>query len=83
MLVKVLGIELGKNYPLEVGLIGSTKAGLAELDATLAARRTDGHCHQARERTEQLQDAVGQVNEECHSGLCGEEGLQQCLPCAR
>jgi benzoylformate decarboxylase len=44
--------QLGKNYPLEVGLIGSTKAGLAELDAMLAARMSDGQRHQARERAE-------------------------------
>ncbi|HEY2826755.1 MAG TPA: thiamine pyrophosphate-dependent enzyme [Pirellulales bacterium] len=32
--------ELGKNYPLEVGLIGDVKTGLAELEAILAERMT-------------------------------------------
>jgi benzoylformate decarboxylase len=43
--------QLGKNYPLEVGLIGSTKAGLAELDAALAEKITDRQREQAHERT--------------------------------
>ncbi len=30
--------QLGKNYPLEVGLIGGVKAGLAELERVLAQR---------------------------------------------
>lgn len=43
--------QLGKNYPLEVGLLGSTKAGLAELDAVLAERMTDRHRQAAHQRT--------------------------------
>jgi benzoylformate decarboxylase len=43
--------QLGKNYPLEVGLIGSTKAGLAELDAMLAERMEGEEREAARQRT--------------------------------
>jgi benzoylformate decarboxylase len=42
--------QLGKNYPLEVGLVGNTKAGLAELDGILAERMTDRERTQARQR---------------------------------
>jgi benzoylformate decarboxylase len=44
--------QLGKNYPLEVGLIGSTKAGLAELDSVLAAKMSDPQREAARERAD-------------------------------
>ena len=43
---------LGKNYPLEVGLIGDTKIGLAELEAAVARRMTPAQNEAARERTE-------------------------------
>ena len=42
--------QLGKNYPLEVGLIGSTKAGLAELDVCLAE---NGHRRRSANRRAQ------------------------------
>jgi benzoylformate decarboxylase len=42
--------QLGKNYPLEVGLIGNTKAGLAELEAIVAEKMTDSQRETARER---------------------------------
>ena len=44
--------QLGKNYPLEVALIGSTKAGLAELETILAERMTGQQRELVRQRTE-------------------------------
>jgi benzoylformate decarboxylase len=44
--------QLGKNYPLEVGLIGGTKTGLAELDAIVAERMTAAQREAARRRGE-------------------------------
>ena len=44
--------QLGKNYPLEVGLIGDTKIGLIELEAAVARRMTPAQSQAARERTE-------------------------------
>jgi len=44
--------QLGKNYPLEVGLIGDTKTGLAELEAILAQRMTDQQKKAAAQRIE-------------------------------
>ena len=46
--------QLGKNYPVDVGLIGDTKAGLAELDALLATRMTEQQRGRAVERTNGL-----------------------------
>jgi benzoylformate decarboxylase len=42
--------QLGKNYPLEVGVIGHTQASLAELAARLQQRMTPAQLEQARER---------------------------------
>jgi benzoylformate decarboxylase len=44
--------QLGKNYPLEVGLIGDTKIGLIELEAAVARQMTSAQSQAARERTE-------------------------------
>ena len=43
--------QIGKNYPVEVGVIGDTKTSLAELHALLDSRRsTPTHVAQVRER---------------------------------
>jgi benzoylformate decarboxylase len=46
--------QLGKNYPVEVGLIGHTKIGLAELDSALAARMKGDDVARARRRAGEL-----------------------------
>jgi benzoylformate decarboxylase len=46
--------QLGKNYLLEVGLVGDTKTGLAELEAIVAKRMTPAHVQTARERGKRL-----------------------------
>ena len=43
--------QLGKNYPLEVGLIGDTKIGLAELDAAIEKLMTPAQRATASDRT--------------------------------
>jgi benzoylformate decarboxylase len=43
--------QLGKNYPLEIGLIGDTKTGLAELDAIIAQRMTPTQVQSVQKRT--------------------------------
>ncbi len=42
--------QLGKNYPVEVGLVGDTKSGLAELDTLLAATMTADQAQAAQMR---------------------------------
>jgi benzoylformate decarboxylase len=46
--------QIGKNYPVEVGLIGDTKAGLVELEAILAERMTEPQRRRAAERAAAL-----------------------------
>jgi benzoylformate decarboxylase len=66
--------QLGKNYPLEVGLIGDTKTGLIELEAIVAKRMTPVQSQAARERADRL---AGQhvaerevAREECRAARC-------------
>ncbi|HZV05290.1 MAG TPA: thiamine pyrophosphate-binding protein [Gemmataceae bacterium] len=42
--------QIAKNYPIEVGLLGDLKAGLAELDQLLASTLTAQHTRDARAR---------------------------------
>jgi len=44
--------EIGKNYPVDVGLWGDPKCGLAELDELLAAAQTSDHTQAARRRVD-------------------------------
>jgi len=44
--------QIGKNYPVEVGLIGGTRAGLAALVETLDAEMTDQQRQAAQKRAE-------------------------------
>jgi benzoylformate decarboxylase len=62
--------QLGKNYPLYVGLIGDVKTGLAELEALLAQRMTGDQKKAARTRIEQY--AVD------HAAAC-EAARKECL----
>jgi benzoylformate decarboxylase len=43
--------ELGKNYPVEVALLGDPKTGLAELAQLVAGLQTSEHAHAAEGRT--------------------------------
>ncbi len=61
--------QLGKNYPLSVGLIGDVKAGLAELDIVLAQRMNSQQKKAAAARVEQF--AVD------HAAAC-ETARQEC-----
>jgi len=55
--------ELGKNYPVEVGLIGHPKPALAELAAALDAAMSDARRRATQERVEQIGRAHRQQRE--------------------
>lgn len=46
--------QIGKNYPVEVALVGDTKCGLAELDRLIAERMTEAQRAVAKRRTAEL-----------------------------
>jgi benzoylformate decarboxylase len=45
--------QIGKNYPVEVGLLGDPQVGLAELDGLLTERMSADRVREAQERREQ------------------------------
>jgi len=53
--------QIGKNYPVEVGLIGDTKAGLAELSQHLARALTPAQQIRAQERGQRRRQAHRQA----------------------
>jgi benzoylformate decarboxylase len=55
--------QLGKNYPVEVGLIGDCKAGLAELATLLQSTVTAAQAERARVRGQQRMEAHRQARE--------------------
>jgi benzoylformate decarboxylase len=63
--------QLGKNYPLEVGLIGDTKTGLAELETIIAKRMTPSQAETAHQRVNRLSvqhaEAKKAAQEECRA----------------
>ncbi|HZZ29109.1 MAG TPA: thiamine pyrophosphate-dependent enzyme [Pirellulales bacterium] len=84
--------QLGKNYPLEVGLIGDTKTGLAELETILAQRMTAAQKKMAMQRIEHLaldhaaacqaawQECDAQKNERPLSPLAFMAAIARVLP---
>jgi benzoylformate decarboxylase len=46
--------QIGKNYPVAVGLLGGTKPGLAELTQRLAAVQSESQREQARRRADEI-----------------------------
>jgi benzoylformate decarboxylase len=45
--------EIGKNYPVEVGLLGDPKAGLAELGQRVSEQQSEGQVRAAAQRSEE------------------------------
>jgi benzoylformate decarboxylase len=66
--------ELGKNLPIEVGLLGDTKAGLQEL-GTLLAPRLASHASQIAERRKKREDRHTRDRE----NLCTEIDKQRSI----
>ena len=61
--------QLGKNYPLEVGLIGDTKAGLAELDRLLGGAMTEKQTAAAQQRGDLLAEERLRSIEACRAAI--------------
>jgi benzoylformate decarboxylase len=84
--------QLGKNYPVEVGLIGDTKSGLSELGSLLASAMTPEQVQAARARGARRAGQHEQDREALHrqaraerdrrplTPLCLMESLARVLP---
>jgi len=65
--------QIGKNYPVEVGVVGHTKLALAELGDLLHSRRPDGYEKQATARTA----AVTQIHDQARDALKAKAAAQR------
>jgi len=72
--------EIGKNYPAEVGLVGDTKVGLAELDKLLAARLTAADREAIRQRTERWSAAHRDAREKLRQRAASERSERPMTP---
>ena len=68
--------QIGKNYPVEVGLIGDTKAGLAELAAGLESIMTAAQNTAASERGRRRREAHAQARAAIEARIPQERELQ-------
>jgi len=72
--------QLGKNYPLEVGLLCDSKAGLAELDAALAVAMTDYQRQQAARRFESHRRASDAERQKLRAQVERERAVRPMTP---
>jgi benzoylformate decarboxylase len=72
--------QIGKNYPVEVGVLGDLKAGLSELDQLLAGILTAGQAEAARTRRERLGLARQAGREALLAKIAGERGQRPMTP---
>jgi benzoylformate decarboxylase len=72
--------QIGKNYPVEVGVVGDTKCGLAELDRLLAARMTDADRETAKRRTAELTAASRQRRESLERSIAAQRDARPLTP---
>jgi benzoylformate decarboxylase len=72
--------QLGKNYPLEVGLIGDPRAGLAELDQFLADAMRPEQVSAARQRGEKRAADHQQSRDRLAAQAARERGARPMTP---
>lgn len=74
--------ELGKNYPVEVALLGDPKAGLAELDTLLAHTLPPERSAEARERRTRVAAARAKAQEAIRSRIAEQWDQRPMTPMA-
>jgi benzoylformate decarboxylase len=72
--------QIGKNYPVEVGVLGDLKAGLAELDQLLGSGITGAHAAAARARLDRHTTARRAAREALQAKLVAERSQRPMTP---
>jgi benzoylformate decarboxylase len=72
--------QLGKNYPLAVGLIGDTKTGLAELADLLSQRMTSEQKQAAAQRAAELARRHAAAQESCRREVAEQRAARPMTP---
>ena len=74
--------QLGKTYPVEVGIIGDTRAGLAELARFLKEALPSGYADTARQRREQIARQQQAARSELTARIESESSARPMTPLA-
>jgi benzoylformate decarboxylase len=74
--------QMGKNYPLEVGLVGDLRTALAELDVLVAGRLTTEQTDAARSRGKAHAEAHRRQRDALHDRATRERGARPITPLA-
>jgi benzoylformate decarboxylase len=74
--------QIGKNYPVEVGLIGDTKCSLAELHAGLLKSQSDQHKTAAKERAVRHIAVHNAAREKLHRQIAADRDVRPLTPLA-
>ena len=72
--------EIGKNFPVEVGLLGDTKSGLAELDALLASVISDDMRVEAAARRESRGKLHHDVRDKLRAAIASKRDVRPMTP---
>jgi benzoylformate decarboxylase len=72
--------QIGKNYPVEVGVLGDSKMALAELEPMLAGRMTPGDADQVRRRTALTAERHRQARTALEAKIDSERALRPMTP---
>jgi benzoylformate decarboxylase len=72
--------QIGKNYPVEVGLLGDSKVGLAELDVLLAEQMSPDDCQRAAERGEARARTHLEIQARLHDQIAQQRNIRPMTP---
>lgn len=72
--------QIGKNYPVEVGVIGDTKTSLAELQGLLQQRMTPAHLAAARTRIDRQADQQNAAREKLRKQIEADRHVRPLTP---
>jgi benzoylformate decarboxylase len=72
--------EIGKNYPVEVGVLGDAKTGLSELDTVLATLMTDKMAAQAAARRESHAQSHRESRQRLRNAIAAQRDVRPMAP---
>ena len=72
--------QIGKNYPVEVGVLGDSKVGLAELDALLATHMSQSDCQRAAARGQARARLHREIQAKLREQIAAQQGTRPMTP---
>jgi benzoylformate decarboxylase len=72
--------EIGKNFPVEVGVLGDAKIGLGELDALLGSLMSEAQRTEAARRSESRAKLHGEIQERLRASIAAQHDARPMHP---